>query len=105
VQSLWLTNRDIHLFVMLSEDHLKLDVIVSRRLTPSELWASPGTLDPAMLWRGIRYLNLESEDLIHHHATISRVGNNKCFRYCEKSVPKITFLTMHGAWGSVRERE
>lgn len=98
VQSLWLTNRDIHLFIMLSEDHLKLDIVVSQGPTPSELWASPGTLDPAMLWRGIRYLNLECEGLIHQHVTISCVGNNEYFRYC-------TFLTRHGAWGSVIEWE
>lgn len=65
VQSLWLTNRAIHLFIRLSEDHLKLDIVVSQGSTPSVLWASPGTLDPAMLWRGIRYSNSESRDLTH----------------------------------------
>jgi len=60
VQSLWLTNRDIRLFIRLSGDHLKLDIVVSQGPTPSELWPSPGTLDPVMLWRGIRYVNLKS---------------------------------------------
>ena len=105
VQSLWLTNRAIHSFVRLSEDHLKLGIVVSQWPTPSVLWASPGTSDPAMLWRGIRYSNSESGDLIHQHATISHVGYKEYFRYCEKSVPKIAFLTRHGAWGSVRDRE
>jgi len=105
VESLWLTNRGIHLFIRLSEDHLKLDIVVSQGPTPSVMWASLRTLYPAMLWRGIRYSNSESVDLIHQHATISCVHNNEYFRYCERSVPRITFLTRHGAWGSVRERE
>jgi len=32
------------------------------------------------------------------------MGNNKYHRNCEKSVPKIAFLTRCGAWGSVREK-
>jgi hypothetical protein len=94
-----------HLFIRLSEDHLKLDIVVSQGPTPSLLWASLGTLDPVMLWRGIRHLNSKSGDLIHQQAIISRVGNNEYFRYCERSFPKITFLTRRGAWGSVRERQ
>jgi hypothetical protein len=48
---------------MLSEDHLKLDIVVSQGLTPSVLWARPGTLGLAMLWRGIRYSNSESTSM------------------------------------------
>jgi hypothetical protein len=32
------------------------------------------------------------------------MDNNKYRRNCEKSVPKIAFLTRLGAWGSVREK-